>query len=70
MTDRSYAIMGDGFTLQGVIDEARLHLMVRLLDKAARELALAPTEIGVQKYDLEITRDDILEMRSWSEGLE
>ena len=62
MTDRSYAITGAGFTLQGTIDEARLHLLVRLLDKAARKLDAAKRESPPP------TRDDVLEVHNWSEG--
>lgn len=53
MTDSSYAIAGAGFMLKGTIDEARLHLMVRLLDKAARELDAAKRE---EEHDEKSTR--------------
>ncbi len=53
MTDRTYAISGAGFTLQGTIDAERIDLLMRLLDKVARDLALAPAEIGAQKIELE-----------------
>ncbi len=51
MIDRSYAIAGAGFMLKGTIDEARLHLMVRLLDKAAGELQKATLEDRAAKWE-------------------
>ncbi len=51
MTDRSYTLFGAGFTLQGTIDEERLHLMVRLLDKVATELAQAALEDRAAKWE-------------------
>ena len=44
MSERSYVIIGDGFMLQGTVDEERLYLMVRLLDRVSRELAAEKRE--------------------------
>lgn len=51
MTDRTYAISGAGFTLQGTIDAERIDLLMRLLDKVARELATTALEDRAAKWE-------------------
>lgn len=51
MTDRTYAISGAGFDLHGTIDAERYDLLMRLLDKVARELATAALEERAAKWE-------------------